>query len=134
MNNEEKIILKDYSLPGVDKSVGDFTLWATTSVIRTEVTKKLHKERGAAYIGVKERLNDNEVIKVGKYFQKYRVIEFSQMTDKYGNIYQVKRVDGNPVTQTDIDAIRVGHNVEIVSRLPLSERAKILKTQHHIDD
>jgi len=133
-NTPEKIILKDFSLPGVDKSVNDMTLWATHGVIWVKVTKVLYKEKGTAYIGLSERLVEGEVIQAGKNEKLYRIVRFHRVTDRNGNIFKVIRMDNNPITQTDIDAISIGDNVRITSRLPMSERVKLFKTQHHIDE
>lgn len=121
-NDKKKIILKRDALPGVDMSISDFTQVHTVTVVWTSVTKKMYKKYKQTFIGIKEKLNEGEVIRVGSLGLLYRVIKLTQYTDTEGFIHRVQRVDGASTTATDIDAIEVGDKVKITNRRSFQQK------------
>ena len=115
-NNKNKIILKKDSLPGVDMSISDFTQVHTITVVWSKVTKKMYKKSGQTFIGLKDKLNAGEVIKVGCNGLFYRIIKLTEYTDREGFMHRLQRIDGNLTTSTDMDAIDVGDKVKITNR------------------
>jgi hypothetical protein len=114
--DKNKIILKRSALPGVDMSISDFTQVHTVKVVWSKVTKKMYKEYKQTFIGLKDKLDAGDVIRVGNLGLSYRVIKLSKVTEKEGFIHRVQRLDGNSTTLTDIDAIEVGDKVKITNR------------------
>ena len=121
-DDKKKIILKRDSLPGVDMSISDFTQVHTVTVAWTSVTKKMYKKYKQTFIGIKEKLNEGEVIRVGSLGILYRVIKLTEYTDKEGFIHRVQRVDGASTTATDIEAIKVGDKVKITNRRSFEQK------------
>jgi hypothetical protein len=115
-NDKKKIILKRDALPGVDMSISDFTQVHTVTVVWTSVTKKMYKKFKQTFIGIKEKLNAGETIRVGNLGLMYRVIKLTEYTENEGFIHRVQRVDGASITGTDIEAIEVGDKVKITNR------------------
>jgi len=116
--NEDKgkIIMKKSALPGVDMSISDFTMVTSVKVTKTKVTKRLFFKGGAYFIGTKDQLDSNDVIKVGLQGVKYKVVKMVKVDPIGKFIHRVKRVDGNTITTVDINAILLGQPVKIVSR------------------
>jgi hypothetical protein len=114
--DKNKIILKRSALPGVDMSISDFTQIHTIKVVWSKVTKKMYKEYKQTFIGLKDKLDAGDVIRVGNLGLSYRVIKLSKFTEKEGFIHRVQRLDGNSTTLTDINAIELGDKVSITSR------------------
>lgn len=121
-DDKKKIILKRDALPGVDMSISDFTQVHTVTVVWTNVTKKMYKKYKQTFIGIKEKLNAGEVIRVGSIGLLYRVIKLTEYTEKEGFIHRVQRVDGASTTATDIDAIEVGDKVKITNRRSFQQK------------
>lgn len=111
-----KIILKSEHLPGVDLSVLDLRLVSSVKVGITKVTKPIYKVGKLTYIGVKEKLDNGDVIQVGNRALLYKVRRHKKADDKYWNIYEIKRIDGSFTTSLDMEATKVGQKVRIVSR------------------
>lgn len=116
MADNDKLIIKTESLPGVDLSVVDLTLVSSVKVGITIVKKVMYKKWGKTYIGVRDQLDAGDVIQVGNLGIKYKVQKLVQLTDREGYIYRVRRVDDANTTQLDIDAIALKDKVRIVSR------------------
>lgn len=113
---QQDIILKRNLLDGVDKSVSDYSMLASVKVTWTIVTEKMFKKGKFAYIGLRDRVGENEIIQVGSSGIKYRVIKAVRFPGKKGNIVMLKRIDGFNVTSVDINATSVGKKARIVSR------------------
>ena len=114
--DQDKIVIKRYELPGVDMSLTDFEMVSTVKVLASKVTKKMYKEGGKTFIGTKDQLDVADVIEVGNMKIKYRVVKLHKVSDHDWFIYRVKRVDGANTTSLDIDNIEVGMKVRIVNR------------------
>lgn len=121
-DDKKKIILKRDALPGVDMSISDFTQVHTVTVVWTNVTKKMYKKYKQTFIGIKEKLNAGEVIRVGSLGLFYRVIKLTEYTEKEGFIHRVQRVDGASTTATDINAIEVGDKVKVTNRRSFQQK------------
>lgn len=116
MADNNKLIIKTESFPGVDLSVVDLTLVSSVKVGITIVKKVMYKKWGKTFIGVRDQLDAGDVIQVGSLGLKYKVQKLVQLTDREGYIYRVRRVDDANTTQLDIDAIVLKDKVRIVSR------------------
>jgi hypothetical protein len=116
MQEQDKIILKRDRLDGVDKSVSDYSMLASVKVLWTVVTAPMFKKGALAFIGVKERLDDGDIIQVGALALKYRVVKQHKFPRIQGNVYRIKRVDGYNITSLDIEATQKGQKVKILNR------------------
>lgn len=116
MAESEKLIIKSEPLRRINYTYSDLYDVASVPVKRTVVTKLMTKVKLVTYLGVKERLNDGDVIRVGNLGICYRVKKHHKATDKNGNIYVLKRLDNAFVTSLDINAIKLGDKVEILNR------------------
>lgn len=126
--DQDKIVIKRYELPGVDMSINDLEMLHTVKIKVTKVTKKMFKKSPKTFIGTKDQLDDMDVIQVGNMGIKYRVMKLVKMTDREGYIYRVKRVDGANTTALDMDNIEVGMKVLITNRKTFDE------LMHHPED
>lgn len=119
--DKEILIIKDDALPGVDMSVGDFSLASSIQPAWTEVTKSMWKVKGQTFIGVKQFANQiGEVIEIGGLKKQYRIIKFvrregTQM-GRGGDIIRVKRADGNLTTALDLENAIKGAKVMVIGR------------------
>lgn len=116
MADKEKLIIKVDPIRQINYTDSDLFALHSVPVKRTVVTKAMSKVSLITYLGTKEKLNDNDVIRVGNLGMCYRVKKYHKMTDRDGNIYIVTRVDKASITSLDIDAIKKGDNVEILNR------------------
>lgn len=108
--DKEKIILKTDRLEGVDKSIYDYTQLQTVPIVQTRVSKSMYKRGRHTFLGIKERTNVGDVIRVGDFRILYRVIKLVRM-EVHGGIYKILRVDGSNTTQLDLDGARKGKRV-----------------------
>ena len=111
----EDIILRTERLEGVDKTLFAYEQFQSVPIVKTKVTIPMYKSENILLIGTKEKLNVDEVIEVGDYKIKYRVVSFRKMTIK-GGLYRIKRVDGANATQLDLDGATKGKKVTILNR------------------
>lgn len=114
--DNNKIILKTNSLPGIDMSVIDLSLVSSVKVGITKVTNKIYKIRSQTFIGTRDQLDVQDIIQVGFFGIKYRVRKLEKMTDRNGYIYKIRRLDGAATTSLDMDAVKLGAKVRIVNR------------------
>lgn len=114
--SEEIIKFKADSRGGFDYSFNNLETLASVKMVINKVTFPIYKEKSAAYIGLKERMDDGDIIEVGLYKKLYRIIKHKAIDAKKGNIYQIKRVDGYSITNFDIDATKVGQRVRVKNR------------------
>jgi hypothetical protein len=115
-DKNEKVILKRSALPGVDMSIVDLELVSTVKIRVTIVKKAIFKIKGKTFIGTRDQLDKMDVIQLGNFKLKYRVMKLEKMTDYDGYIYRIKRMDGNSTTNLDINATAIGQKVGIVNR------------------
>lgn len=115
MAENEDIILRTERLEGVDKTLFAYEQLQSVPIVKTKVTVGMYKSGNVLLIGTKERLNEGDVIQVGNFNLKYRVITFRKLT-LAGGIYRIKRVDGANATQLDLDGAPVGSKVKILNR------------------
>lgn len=117
MSEENKIVLKNTRLPGVDLSLHDIYQVSSVRTHKTVVVEKMFKKGKSAYIGIKENAESGEIIQTGNLGLKYRIMGATVKVLPYGGYrFKVKRVDGFNITLTDIDAISVGDKVKFKSR------------------
>lgn len=112
-DKNKKIIIKTQRYDGVDKSLNDNEYLHSSPVAVSEVTKLMYRVGTHVYIGVREHLNVGDIIQVGSFDIKYRVMWFKQKTEKDGNIYRIKRVDDNSITKLDMDGVKLCDRVSI---------------------
>ena len=82
----------------------------------------MFKKFGQTFIGLKDKLNAGEVIKLGDLGLQYRVIKLTEYTEFEGFIHRVQRVDGALTTTTDIEAIELGDKVKITNRRSFEQK------------
>jgi hypothetical protein len=114
--SDEKIILKAQNRGGFDMSFNNLESFSSVKIVINEITFPIFKEKRTALVGVKEFLDDRDVIELGIYKKLYRVVRLHRRDIKKGNIYQIKRVDGASITQFDIDATAKGQKFKIKNR------------------
>lgn len=114
--DDNKIILKRSELPGIDMSLVDLEIVGTVKVRVTIIKKKMYVVKGKTFIGTRDQLDNMDVIQLGNFGIKYRVMSLEKMTDYEGYIYRIKRLDGYNTTDLDINATEVGQKVKIVNR------------------
>lgn len=114
--DQDRIVIKRYELPGVDMSLNDFEIVGTVKIGWTKVTKKMWKKNGKTFIGTKDQLDDGDVIQVGNMEIKYRVVKLETISDREWFIYRIIRVDGSNIVGIDLDNVEVGMKVKIVNR------------------
>ena len=131
-DNPDKIILKEQSWPGVDKSFNDRSMWCTMPQVQLKVTKGIYKVKTAGFIGLKGRVLKGEVIKVGRLGFTYKVVGDPKPTEKEGFIHKIVRTCGEPIRQLDIDAVKVGKIAIVVSRQTRKDRINLDKNQYQI--
>lgn len=113
----EKIILKTEFMEGGDKSLYDFGLLSSVKVNVTQIVVPIHKSGTIAYIGTKEPLLPQEVIKVKRSGISYKIIgSLVKVIPTGGYIYRVKRTDGYNITQLDINSTIKGEKLFIKNR------------------
>ena len=118
---DDILIIKDDDLPGVNMSIGDFSLASSLQPAWTEVTKSMWKVKGQTFVGVKQFANEvGEVIVIGGLKKKYRIIRFVKRegtaSGKGGDIIRVKRADGNLTTELDLNNAVKGAKVMVIGR------------------
>lgn len=120
MSVEDKVIIKNDSLPGVDMSIKNFELLGSILPTWTYVTKPIWKKLRVTYIGIKQHIQEGDVIQVGKLGTMFRVIKLIKvegtMRGKGGKIYRIKRADNNLTTDTDIENVSKGDSVRVMGR------------------
>ena len=108
---------KEFNFPGVNLALLEIA--GSTSSVRVVVTKvvtPLYKKGPYAYISLKDRLDDGEVIRVGAYEIHYRSKGQKRGKPDGGILHRVVRVDGENITQHDIDGIKKGDTAFITNR------------------
>lgn len=117
MESDKVVVKSPYYQGGVDKSIIDFDILGSVKVTNTKVVSPLYKEKGKAYIGIKDALLPNEKIKLGAAGILYFVKSLAKkVLSSGGYLYEIKRVDGANITQFDIDQIQIGSKVKITTR------------------
>lgn len=114
--SQKEIILKAQYRGGFDYSFNNLESLSSVKILYTHVTTPIFKKGRESFIGVKEFLDDRDVIEVGLYDKLYRVVKMKLRGGKGGNIYQIKREDNASITNFDIDATKVGQVVKIKNR------------------
>lgn len=116
MEDDKKIKFKAHSRGGFDLSFNNLEMLSSVKMVINKVTAVIYKEKFISYIGLRERMDNGDVIAVGHYKVLYKIISHKAVTTKKGNIYRIKRVDGSNITQFDIDAVEVGQKVLVTNR------------------
>jgi hypothetical protein len=114
--DKNKIILKRSELPGVDMSISDFTMAHTVRVVVSKVTETMYKVGSKTYIGTLDQLDDGEVFQVGSLGLFYKVIKRINSYTAQRYLYQIRRLDGNSTTATDLNAVKSGQKIKLTSR------------------
>lgn len=112
----DNIKFKSHSRGGFDYSFNNMEMFSSVKMIWNVTTSKIFKKNGATYVGMKEFLDDNDIIELGTFRLLYRVVKRVNMHIPKGVPYQIERVDGEMVTQFDIDASKEGQRVRIKNR------------------
>lgn len=118
-NNQQNnpVIIKSSSWPGIDRSIVDFDTVTSVKVARSKVLLSIYKKGAIAFIGIKDGLAAGEVVQTGDLGFKYKVIGPAiKMLPTGGFLYRIKRVDGANITLTDINASHIGDLVKIKNR------------------
>ena len=88
---------------------------SSVKMVINEITKPIYKERSKSFIGLKEYMDDGDVIEAGDFKKLYRILRHASQ-DHNGNVYRIERVDGGNITNFDIEATRKGQKVRVVNR------------------
>lgn len=115
MSVEDKIIIKRVRLEGQDLSLIDFRQVASVPMSVIKVSGPMFKKGLQTFITLAEGVEPGDIIQVGNYGIKYKIVKFAKMTVK-GRLFRVIRVDGFNITQHDIDGIKIGQKARVVSR------------------
>jgi len=110
------VTFKAHNRGGFDYSFNNLETLASVKMVWNVVTRPIFKERSRAFIGLKEFMDDGDVIQVGIYDKLYRIVKFEKMDPKGGNLYEIHRVDNANITDFDIDATKKGQKVKIKNR------------------
>jgi hypothetical protein len=110
------VTFKAHSRGGFDYSFNNLEMLSSVKMVWNTITKPIFKERSRAFIGLKEFMDDGDVIQAGIYDKLYRIVKFEKMDPKGGNIYEIHRVDNASITEFDIDATKKGQKVKIKNR------------------
>lgn len=113
---DKKIIVKSSYLHGVDMSIADLVRVSAIPVSITYTTSEMYKKGSQAFVVLKDKLMPGEVIQVGDYSIKYKIVSLVSPHESGGWVHRVKRVDGYNITQLDIDGIHPKQKTLIVSR------------------
>lgn len=97
-------------------SVSDFTMAHTVRVVVSKVTEPMYKIGSKTFIGTLDQLDDGEVFQVGSLGLLYRVIKRINSYTAQRYLYQIRRLDGNSITATDINAVKSGQKIKFLSR------------------
>lgn len=115
MSAEDKIIIKRVRLEGEDLSLIDFRQVASVPMSVIKVTGPMFNTGTQYFITLSEGLEPGDIVQLGNYGIKYKIVKFSKMTVK-GRLYRIIRVDGYNITQFDIDGVSIGQKARVVSR------------------
>jgi len=108
-------IIRDESLPGVNKANSDFSYAFSNRVTKATVISDSYKESYLTFVELDGRLNNGELIQVVSNPIIYRVLRSISTTDR-GRLYKISRADGYPFTQIDLDNLVEGVRVRIKNR------------------
>ncbi len=114
--SEEKITFKAKNRGGFDYTFNNLETLASVKMIWNETTTAIFKENGIAYIGMKECLDNGDIIELGTFKVLYRVVHHKKVDVKLGNIYQIVRIDKSTITAFDIDNTFPKQRVRIKNR------------------
>ena len=101
---------------GFDLSFNNLETLASVKMVINIVTFPIFKVKRKSFIGLKERMDDGDIIEAGLFKKLYRIIHHAKVDPYKGNIYQIERVDGASITQFDIDQVKVKQKVKVKNR------------------
>ncbi len=117
MAMSSELNFKSHSRGGFDYSFNNLEMLSSVKMIWNVTASQIFKKNKQAYVGMKEFLDDNDIIELGTFRLLYRVLRRVQWYGKEkGYIYSIERVDGELITQFDIDASKVGQRVRVKNR------------------
>lgn len=115
MSEGNNILYKSKRLGGVDKSFNNLETLSSVKMVINKITLPIYKHRSSSYIGLKERMDDGDIIQAGLYKVLYRILHHQKVSSD-GNIYLIERVDGANITSFDIGQTKKGQNVLVKNR------------------
>lgn len=105
--------LKPKNWPGVNLAITDFR----RKPLRVKIMSKIYKKGLKSYINLETFVEPGEVIVAGNLGLRYKVQDEPWQIAPDGSYkLRIKRLDGNNITQTDIDAIIVNKTARVVGR------------------
>jgi len=98
--DEKKIIIKKYS----PMYQGSSFCWNmnTVRVLSGIVTDPIVLYKGKYYIGVNIPLLRGDIALIGRFTCEYRIVSSKVIVNRSKIMYQIKRIDGKPMTTADI--------------------------------
>lgn len=118
--DKDKIIIRRESLPGVDKSIYDYSYAHSVPVVWTKVTISAYKTFNRGYIGLKDNIRVGEIIQPNNTNSTYKIMKVERVTEK-GNLYKIARTDGYPLVAVDLDNLIVGRKIKIITRIGIRD-------------
>lgn len=97
-------------------SVADLTRVSAIPVSITYTTSEMYKKGSKSFVVLQDKLMPGEVIQLGDFSIKYKIVTLVSPHPSGGWVHRVKRTDGYNITQLDIDGIHPKQKVLIKSR------------------
>ncbi len=115
MSEGNKIVFKASRRGGVDKSFNNLEALSSVKMVINKITLPIFKKRTKSFIGLKERMDDGDIIEAGLYKVLYRILHHEKVSSD-GNIYLIERVDCTNITSFDIDQTKKNQKVLVKNR------------------
>jgi hypothetical protein len=82
------------------------------------ITKDAYNKGTKNFVCLKYAATSNDIFRaINKADVKYYIKKFVKLDEIDGYIYEFKRVDGNSITQTDLDKLKKGGKIKIKGHL-----------------
>jgi len=133
MSEGNKIVFKASRRGGVDKSFNNLEALSSVKMVINKITLPIFKIRGKAFIGLKERMDDGDIIEAGLYKVLYRILHHEKVSHE-GNIYWIERVDAASITSFDITQTKKDQKVIIKNRKSFEQMFKDFEIYNDKDE
>ncbi len=101
----------------IEYSKTDFTALYSVPVAITKTLTEIYKIHRKAIIGIQENLNIGDVIFMGVFPKRYKIIsDEGFVRGKRGRLYRIKRVDNAFITAFDVENTPINSKVKILTR------------------
>jgi len=113
--SEETIKFKADSRGGFQLHFNNLEMLSSVKMVINVITKPIFKVKSQSFIGLKEYMDDGDVIEAGDFKKLYRIL-YHASQDHNGNVYRIERIDKASITNFDIEATKKGQRVRVVNR------------------